>query len=132
MNMLRFALPVSALLTAAFISPAHAQEVKSGAQINFAKDVHDYGTVKKGGNGAASLPFTNTGNAPLIITDAKGSSGLVTAEWPKQPFAPGAKGQITVKYDTSKGVGAINKTVTITSNAVNAPTKVLRLKGKVQ
>ncbi|NBR13881.1 MAG: DUF1573 domain-containing protein, partial [Crocinitomicaceae bacterium] len=34
------------------------------------------------------------------------------------PIAPGAKGTIRVKYDT-KRPGAINKSVTITSNANN-------------
>jgi hypothetical protein len=35
-----------------------------------------------------------------------------------------------VKYDT-KRAGAINKNVTITSNAVNEPNKVIRIKGNV-
>ena len=35
-----------------------------------------------------------------------------------------------MKYDT-KRPGAINKSVTITSNAVNEPTKVIRIKGNV-
>ena len=37
---------------------------------------------------------------------------------------------ITVKYDT-KRVGAINKSVTISSNATNTPEKVVRIKGNV-
>jgi len=36
-----------------------------------------------------------------------------------------------VKYDT-KRIGPINKSVTITSNASNEPTKVIRIKGKVE
>jgi hypothetical protein len=35
-----------------------------------------------------------------------------------------------VKYDT-KRIGAINKSVTITSNATNTPTKVIRIKGNI-
>jgi len=35
-----------------------------------------------------------------------------------------------VKYDT-KRVGPINKSVTVTTNATNEPTKVLRIMGKV-
>jgi hypothetical protein len=37
---------------------------------------------------------------------------------------------MTVRYDT-KRVGAINKSVTITSNAVTNPTTVVRIKGTV-
>lgn len=107
-----------------------AQEVQDGAKIEFEKDVHDYGTIKNGANGQCTFEFKNTGNAPLIISNAKGSCGCTVPSWPQEPIPPGGKGIITVKYDT-KRTGAINKSVTITSNAVNEPTKVLRIKGEV-
>jgi hypothetical protein len=110
---------------------AIAQEVKNGAKLDFEKDVHDYGTVENGGDGSCTFEFTNTGNAPLIISNAKGSCGCTVPSWPKEPIAPGATSKITVKYDT-KRPGAINKSVTITSNAVNEPTKVIRIKGNVK
>jgi hypothetical protein len=102
----------------------------NGAKIDFKKETHDYGNVKFGGNGECKFEFTNTGNAPLIISDAKGSCGCTVPTWPKEPIAPGAKGTITVKYDT-KRPGPIAKSVTITSNATNEPTKTLRIKGNV-
>ena len=110
---------------------AIAQEVTNGAQIEFDKEVHDYGTVENGGNGTCTFEFTNTGNAPLIISNAKGSCGCTVPSWPKEPLAPGKSAKITVKYDT-KRPGAINKSVTITSNAVNTPTKIVRIKGNVK
>ncbi len=105
-------------------------QIESGAKIEFAKETHDYGTIKYGADGSCTFEFKNTGNAPLIISNAKGSCGCTVPSWPKEPIAPGAKGTITVKYDT-KRAGAINKSVTITSNAVNEPTKVIRIKGTV-
>lgn len=108
-----------------------AQEVQNGAKIEFEKEVHDYGTIENGANGECTFKFTNTGNAPLIISNAKGSCGCTVPSWPKEPIAPGASSEITVKYDT-KRPGAINKSVTITSNAVNEPTKVIRIKGNVK
>jgi len=108
-----------------------AQEVtKDGAKIEFEKEVHDYGTIKNGADGTCSFDFKNTGNQPLIISNAKGSCGCTVPSWPKEPINPGQTATITVKYDT-KRTGAINKSVTITSNAVNEPTKVLRIKGNV-
>lgn len=121
---------VLAFVAAVGANKTFAQEVTNGAKIEFAKETHDYGNVKYGGNGACTFNFTNTGNAPLIIYNAKGSCGCTVPEWPKEPIAPGAKGTITVKYDTKRS-GAINKSVTITSNAVNEPTKILRIKGNV-
>jgi hypothetical protein len=106
------------------------QEVTNGAAIEFKKETHDYGTVKYAGDGTCEFKFTNTGTAPLIITNAKGSCGCTVPQWPKDPIMPGASASIKVKYDT-KRPGAINKSVTITSNATNSPTKVIRIKGNV-
>ncbi len=108
-----------------------AQEVsQDGAKIKFDKEVHDYGTIKNGADGTCTFDFTNTGNQPLIISNAKGSCGCTVPSWPKEPVTPGQTATITVKYDT-KRTGAINKSVTITSNAVNEPKKLIRIKGKV-
>lgn len=116
---------------AGLATQAVAQDVTSGAQIDFDKETHDYGNVEFGGNGQCTFVFKNTGNAPLIISNAKGSCGCTVPSWPKEPIAPGKTGTITVKYDT-KRPGAINKSVTITSNAGNEPTKVIRIKGNVE
>jgi hypothetical protein len=106
------------------------KQVTDGAKIEFEKETHDYGEVKYDGNGQCTFKFTNTGSEPLIIQNAKGSCGCTVPDWPKQPIAPGESAVITVKYDT-KRPGAINKSVTITSNAVNEPVKVVRIKGNV-
>ncbi|TNE71872.1 MAG: DUF1573 domain-containing protein [Bacteroidetes bacterium] len=119
------------VFAAGTVGTAVAQEVENGAKIEFEKEVHDYGTIENGANGECTFEFKNTGNAPLIISNAKGSCGCTVPSWPKEPIAPGKTGTITVKYDT-KRAGAINKSVTITSNAVNAPTKVIRIKGNVK
>ncbi len=108
-----------------------AQEVgANGPKVEFKKDTHDYGDVKYGADGTCTFEFKNTGNAPLIISNAAGSCGCTVPDWPKEPINPGKTGVITVKYDT-KRPGAINKSVTITSNATNESTKVLRIKGNV-
>jgi hypothetical protein len=111
------------------INKAVAQ-TDAGAKIEFTKETHDYGTIKNGADGTCSFEFKNTGTEPLIISMAKGSCGCTVPEWPKEPIAPGAKASIKVKYDTSRA-GAINKNVTITSNAVNEPTKIIYIKGTV-
>ena len=98
-------------------------------EISFEKDIHDFGTFEQHGNGLYEFKFTNTGDAPLIISNSKGSCGCTVPIWPKAPIAPGASEVIKVKYDT-KRIGAFNKSVTITSNAKTDPTKVIRIKGK--
>jgi len=120
------------LLGSMLVSNAvQAQQVgEKGAKIDFAKETHDYGDVKYGGNGTCTFKFKNTGNAPLIISKAEGSCGCTVPSWPKEPIAPGASAEISVKYDT-KRPGPISKSVTITSNAINEPTKVIKIKGTV-
>lgn len=125
-----------ATATVGFNSQAIAQEeavdqVVSGAAITVDKAVHDYGTIENGANGVCVFTITNSGNAPLIISSCKGSCGCTVPTWPKEPIAPGATAEISVKYDT-KRTGPINKTVTINSNAVNAERKVVRIKGEVK
>lgn len=118
-----------AFVSIAYTNVASAQ-IETGAKIEFKKETHDYGTVKFGENGDCTFEFKNTGNEPLIISNAKGSCGCTVPDWPKEPIAPGETGKITVHYDTQRA-GAINKSVTINSNAINEPIKVIRIKGNV-
>ncbi len=113
-----------------FVMFSQNNSIGGGAEITFEKDVHDFGNLKQGGDATTEFKFTNTGNEPLIISNAQGSCGCTVPEWPKEPIAPGKSSAIKVKYD-SKRVGPINKSVTITSNASNEPSKVIRIKGNI-
>ncbi|MBS1936203.1 MAG: DUF1573 domain-containing protein [Bacteroidetes bacterium] len=103
----------------------------SGPMITLDKEVHDYGTIDQGANGTCEFKVTNTGDQPLIISSCKGSCGCTVPKCDLAPVAPGGTTIITVKYDSNR-TGPINKSVTITSNAVNAPTKIVRIKGEVK
>lgn len=128
-------LTLSLLLVAMFNFAQEGQPVVAGSQdgpvMQIDKDIHDYGEVDYAGNGTCVFTITNVGNAPLIISLCKGSCGCTVPECPQQPIAPGATAEITVKYDT-KRPGPFHKSVTVTSNAVNTPTKVVKIKGSVK
>jgi len=117
-------------LLMAFSFATNAQELITGPAIELDKDVHDYGEVQNGGDGTCEFTVTNIGTEPLIISRCKGSCGCTVPQCDKAPVAPRATSAIKVKYDT-KRTGPINKSVTITSNAVNEPTKTVRIKGTV-
>jgi outer membrane lipoprotein-sorting protein len=102
----------------------------NGAGMVFVTETIDYGTVAYNSDGRREFVFTNNGNKPLIITNAQGSCGCTVPTYPKEPIAPGAKGVIGVKYDTSRAGQAFTKTVTLTTNAV-VPSKTLTIKGNV-
>lgn len=98
-------------------------------EITFTSLEYDYGNIFQGDNGYCEFEFKNTGKAPLTITNARASCGCTVPEWPKTEIAPGKKGVIRVKYDT-KRLGTINKTITISSNAINNSV-ILRIKGNI-
>ena len=99
------------------------------AKIEFKTDVIDYGTIEKGSDGIRVFEFTNTGNAPLIISNVKSTCGCTVPKKPEKPIMPGESGEIQVKYDTNR-VNPIRKTITVISNA-ETPTVALKIKGLV-
>ena len=129
--MKRFLLTFGFFLAMAFAFTANAQSAAGGAEITFEKEVHDFGKMKQHGDASTEFKFKNTGTEPLIISNSRGSCGCTVPEWPREPIAPGESSVIKVKYD-SKRIGPINKSVTISSNAVNTPSKVIRIKGNIE
>ena len=100
------------------------------AKIDFKTETVDYGEIEKGSDGVRVFEFTNTGNAPLIISKVSSNCGCTIPKKPEDPIMPGKTGEIQVKYDT-KRVGHIRKAITVISNA-DTPTKVLKIKGTVK
>ena len=95
------------------------------AKIEFKADVIDYGTIEKGADGVRTFEFTNTGDAPLIITKVSSSCGCTVPKKPDAPILPGDTGEIQVKYDTNR-VMPIRKTITVLSNS-DTPTIALKM-----
>ena len=89
----------------------------------------DYGVIPHNGEPYRQFHFTNTGDAPLIIKNAKGSCGCTVPEWSKEPVAPGESSIIKVRYATNR-IGKFSKTVTLTTNDAEG-THVLKIKGEV-
>lgn len=121
--MKKFLLLVTALVISA------ASFAQKGSKIQFKQDTIDYGTVaKEEDNGERTFEFTNTGDSPLIITNATSTCGCTVPSFPKEPILPGKSSKISVKYNMSPG--PIRKTITVTSNAVNYPDGIVPLKIK--
>lgn len=99
------------------VAAAADREAKAGEYpvMTFEETVHDFGTIDQGTNVEHVFKFTNTGNAPLVIVDAKSSCGCTVPQYTKEPVAPGETGEMLVKFNGS-GKNQISKTVTITAN----------------
>ena len=107
------------------IAPANA----AAPLAEFETLVMDYGTIEQHSDPYRFFKFTNTGDAPLIISNAKGSCGCTVPTYPKEPILPGETAEIKVRYATDR-VGPFTKKVTLTTNEVDN-VRVLTIKGKV-
>ena len=96
----------------------------------FDKEEHDFGILIDGEKVTYSFRFTNSGDAPLIISNAKGSCGCTVPNYPKEPIAPGATASIDVTFDSKGRTGKQSKAVTLTANT-NPNRKVIRIHSEV-
>jgi len=90
--------------------------------MTFAAYDHDFGTLEEGESATHIFEFTNTGTEPLILDKCKGSCGCTVPKCPREPIAPGAKGQIEVKFNSKGKKNAQTKKVTIDANTDPAQT----------
>ncbi|WP_339708869.1 DUF1573 domain-containing protein [uncultured Kriegella sp.] len=109
-----------------------AERDEAGKQVpvmEFEKVEHDFGTIDQNTPQETIFKFTNTGNAPLIITDAKSSCGCTVPDPPKDPIAPGESGELKVKFNGS-GQNQVTKQITVTANTEKGQ-ELLRIKAFV-
>ena len=114
------------------VATTNVTDTKSEAYpvMMFDETVYDFGTIDKGILVEHVFSFTNTGNAPLVIVDAKSSCGCTIPEYSKDPIAPGDKGELLVKYNGS-GTNQVTKTVTIKVNTETGK-ETIRIKAFVE
>ena len=125
------ATPVAPQQPAATPTPnTPAAPVGPTTAMTFNETEFDFGTVDQGEKVSHTYKFKNTGEEPLILSNAKGSCGCTVPKWPREPIAPGGEGEITVEFDSKNKSGARNQKVTITANTEPANT-VIYLKGNV-
>jgi Protein of unknown function (DUF1573) len=89
----------------------------------------DLGKVKKNNPVTHEFSFTNTGNAPLVISSVKASCGCTVTRYSKDPIPAGATGFVSATYNAA-ALGVFTKTVTVNANTREGST-VLIIKGEV-
>lgn len=90
----------------------------------------DFGEINQGTHVEHLFTFTNTGDAPLVITNARSSCGCTVPEYTREAVAPGEKGELLVKFDGS-GRGTVSKTITLATNTEKG-SEELRIKANVK
>lgn len=113
-------------------NPKSAQNTDGKAPvIQFDKTEFDFGKILQGEVVSYTFHFTNTGNAPLIITSVDKSCGCTASDFPHQPVDPGKKGDIKITYDSKGHQGFQSKALVVNSNTIPAQT-TLRIKADVR
>ena len=98
--------------------------------IEFEKTEHDFGKVLQGEVVTYSFHFTNTGNAPLLISNVSTSCGCTVGDYPHTPIAPGEGGVIKATYNSKGHHGMQNRSLTVVANTMPNRT-MLHLKAMV-
>lgn len=88
-------------------------------EFKFEESKYDFGDITQGEVVEHFFEFTNTGGAPLIISNVITTCGCTAPTWPKDPVKPGEKGKIKIVFNSTGKIGRQNKVVTIISNTTN-------------
>ena len=103
-------------------------EINNSA-ISWKSETIDLGEIPQGKPKSMDFEFKNTGKKSVLITNVQGSCGCTATDYTKTEIATGKSGKVTATFNAANK-GAFSKTVTVTTNAENAP-KVLTFKGTV-
>lgn len=119
-------------LSTELVNNPKSAEQPSGKEaiITFDKTEHQFGKLLQGEVVTYSFHFTNTGNAPLLITEVKTSCGCTAGDFPREPIKPGQDGLIKATYDSKGHHGFQSRTLSVISNT-NPSMTVLRFKADV-
>lgn len=92
---------------------------------------HNFGVIKEAdGKVVYNFEVTNTGGAPLLLTDVTTSCGCTARQYTKEPIMSGQKGSVLVTYNPAGRPGPFNKTITVKSNS--GKPVILKIKGEVE
>jgi hypothetical protein len=110
-------------------SPAPAED---GPVITVENAVYDFGEIGPGTAHAGKFKFTNTGTAPLIITQVRSCCGVVTRGVKSgQEYAPGQSGVLELDYQASTLPGDVKRNLHIYSNDPQQSVLALTIQAKI-
>ena len=93
------------------------KETPKSAEIKFENERIDIGVIDGKSNANIDFKFSNTGNIPLTIIEARGNCHCVQAKAPEKAIEPGDSSVISVSFDPEGVSTLFQRTVMVRSNA---------------
>ena len=93
------------------------KETPKSAEIKFQNERIDIGVIDGKSNANIDFKFSNTGNIPLSIIEARGNCHCVQAKAPEKAIEPGDSSVISVSFDPEGVSTLFQRTVMVRSNA---------------
>ncbi len=103
----------------------------AGPVIKFKSTKVDFGEAESGKIVDIAFEFVNAGDAQLVLKSVVPSCGCTSSEIKKMNYAPGERGVIPVKFNTTGYSGKVQKLVTVLSNDGQNPEMRLIIGGTV-
>ncbi len=95
-------------------------------QISWQSSSLELGKVPMGDTVHFSFVFTNSGDSPVIITEADGGCSCLQVVGPSQPVMPGKTDSIRVRFNTNLSVtGWVRKSIRVIANTAPSTHRLL-------
>lgn len=104
------------ILTALYLISVVALAAVAQPRFTSNTEIYSFGQIEWKHPATVQYIITNTGDAPLVLTEVEPDCACTVAQWTQTPIAPGEKGTVNVTFD-AKALGHFQKSVTIYSNA---------------
>lgn len=105
----------------AVLTANNAADAAQLTTIQWLDSSKNLGRINEGQKVEVSFRFKNTGDKPLIIRSVQPGCGCTVADYPKEPIAPGAQGEITGSFDSKGREGLQHKEIMVTANTIGSP-----------
>ncbi|CAN5580372.1 DUF1573 domain-containing protein [soil metagenome] len=122
---------MKAILAAFAVALVFALPASGQAVLSFDHTEYDFGEVTEGEVARHTFRFTNTGTAPLSLTEVVASCGCTTPHYTRDAVAPGEGGEVVVEYASQGRPGPIDRTVAVRASGATPANVTLYITGNV-
>jgi hypothetical protein len=100
------------------------------AEFLFEEEVYKFDKTNEGDQLSHTFKFTNSGDAPLIISKYKVECTCTVATYSKNPILPGEEGTIEVTFDSYEKIGWQYRQIELYANTKKSPT-IIEIRVKI-